>query len=692
MIKLVNVTKIYDRKTLRANVALDGINLEIKEKGIVTIFGPSGCGKTTLLNLITGIDKPTSGSVTIDDKEVDDDYRLNNIGLVFQDFVLVDELTVMDNIRLVDKSITVKEIDETLNSLGILPLKERKAGRLSGGEKQRVSIARAIIKKPRFIVCDEPTGNLDEKNRVLIMNILKSLSKHYLILLVSHDKALTDEYSDRIIYLEDGKLVKDVAKKETVLEEKHESRGIEYHPTYNRFFKAKTNFIVVFLMAIVTVFTCLVSSMAVGKPKELNHSSENLFEASRILSEEEFEKTASATSITGSHVKSSDSVSFLFNSESPFGNDYCFDVTAQIGELPISHITAMKYGSKNPKSSEVVISSGLADELLKNALRGRAIRLSRYGIDEEEDLIGLTLSSKRIVGISDESSFAYYLDDADFFNLEADYGSSSAMRVNPLVSSYCGGNYMSVSKYNDLYGADLPNDSRIFVRSASSTVDENGVSQSFQLLSIPLGSTTFSRIYHYEVKDLDGGISVLLPDYLFYAVFAETNFYAPDPVAAAALIARENLPMSSFYEITDRTNEQTIGYGIILFGSILLVLALMAAFFLSVDLSSYFASNGNEMMVLRSLGVNKKALIKANFVSVMRAVLISSLIGLAGGTVLSLYLQKFSLALEAFILVHPLTIAISFLVGLAAIALLVLAYLAKKFAGTAAAFKRVNKE
>lgn len=151
MIILNNVHKIYDQKSLKENYVLKDINLKIDHLGIVSIFGPSGCGKTTLLNLISGLDKATSGEVLIDNVKPDDEFRLNNIDLVFQDFALIERTSVLDNLKMIDSSLSDEEIDKVLKDLRIDHLKERRVSHLSGGEKQRVSIARAILKSQSLL-------------------------------------------------------------------------------------------------------------------------------------------------------------------------------------------------------------------------------------------------------------------------------------------------------------------------------------------------------------------------------------------------------------------------------------------------------------------------------------------------------------------------------------------------------------
>lgn len=223
MIKLVNVYKYFNRGKKNEVKAIDNTSLDLSDKGIVTLLGPSGCGKTTLLNSIGGLSRINKGSIYIDGERITkrsvnkiDKIRSLKIGYIFQNFNLLDDETVFDNVSLVlkinglkDKEEIKKRVNFCLESLGIYRYRNRYASMLSGGERQRVAIARAIVKDPEVIIADEPTGNLDSKNSIEVMNIIKSISRDRLVILVTHERELAKFYSDRIIEISDGKIVKD---------------------------------------------------------------------------------------------------------------------------------------------------------------------------------------------------------------------------------------------------------------------------------------------------------------------------------------------------------------------------------------------------------------------------------------------------------------------------------------------------
>ncbi len=238
MIELKNVTKIYKSKKSISTKALDDVSLKLGNIGMVFIVGKSGSGKSTLLNLLGGLDSVTNGDIIVDNKKMSrfktkdyDSYRNTCVGFIFQEFNVLDEYNVYENIdlalRLQDKKDKTSEISKLLVDLGLDNLEKRKINELSGGQKQRVAIARALIKKPKIILADEPTGNLDRASSEQIFEILKKISKEKLVVIVSHDLESALKYADRIIKIEDGKVIEDDGKeidddkKDLVLKKSH---------------------------------------------------------------------------------------------------------------------------------------------------------------------------------------------------------------------------------------------------------------------------------------------------------------------------------------------------------------------------------------------------------------------------------------------------------------------------------------
>ncbi len=221
MLKLKDITKDYITDSLVVN-ALKGINLEFRKSEFVSILGPSGCGKTTLLNIIGGLDKYTSGDLIINGistKEYNDrswdTYRNHRIGFVFQNYNLIPHQTVFANVELaltlsgVPKKERVARVKEVLEKVGLLDQMNKLPNQMSGGQMQRVAIARALVNNPDILLADEPTGALDSKTSEQVMEILKSISQDKLIIMVTHNAELANKYSSRIINLKDGEITYD---------------------------------------------------------------------------------------------------------------------------------------------------------------------------------------------------------------------------------------------------------------------------------------------------------------------------------------------------------------------------------------------------------------------------------------------------------------------------------------------------
>lgn len=212
-----NISMNYD-ETPNIVHALSNVNLILNKNELTIIEGPSGSGKTTLLNIIGGLLKPSSGKILVNNKniiEMNDNekayYRNKVIGFVFQSFYLEPNFTVYDNVEVpliiagIPKNERRKMILSTLDSVGLLDKEKMIASKLSGGEKQRVSIARAIVNNPEIILADEPTGNLDSKNGDMIMSLLKRISKEdKIVIVITHNDEQAIKYGDKIYCLNDG--------------------------------------------------------------------------------------------------------------------------------------------------------------------------------------------------------------------------------------------------------------------------------------------------------------------------------------------------------------------------------------------------------------------------------------------------------------------------------------------------------
>lgn len=220
ILKAKDLTKEYGKGDAAVR-ALDGVSLEINKGAFVAIVGASGSGKSTLMHLIGGIDRPTSGRVTIDGNEIDrlDEsemaiFRRRNIGIIYQFYNLLPTLTAAENImlpRLLDgRKPDRDKLAAILDTIGLADRAKHLPGELSGGQQQRVSVGRALINDPALILADEPTGNLDSKSSGEIIDLLKLANKRYnqTLLVITHDEKIALQ-ADRVLTIADGRLIRD---------------------------------------------------------------------------------------------------------------------------------------------------------------------------------------------------------------------------------------------------------------------------------------------------------------------------------------------------------------------------------------------------------------------------------------------------------------------------------------------------
>ncbi len=222
VIKVENITKVYTETAVPVH-ALNGVSFEIQEGEFTAIVGPSGCGKTTLLNILGGLDHPTSGRVEISNIDITEmkdsdliNFRLNNIGFVFQAYNLIPVLTTLENVEFimllqkVDKKKRRKRSMDLLEQMGIAEKANQRPSELSGGQQQRVAVARALASKPNFILADEPTANLDSVSTSNLLDIMAVMNREEkeTFIFSTHDQRVIDK-ARRVITLEDGRVKSD---------------------------------------------------------------------------------------------------------------------------------------------------------------------------------------------------------------------------------------------------------------------------------------------------------------------------------------------------------------------------------------------------------------------------------------------------------------------------------------------------
>src|SRR5438309_7825823 len=211
--------------------AVDGVSLQVRTGEFVALLGSSGSGKSSILNLIAGLDRPTSGSVIVQGRDLAKlsreelaKYRLHVVGMVFQSFNLIASMTLAENVELplrfaeVDRGKRAGLAREALERVGLRARMDHRPSELSGGEQQRAALARALINRPKLLLADEPTGNLDSHTGTEIMNMLREFNRELgmTVVMVTHERALAERYAERMIFLTDGKLVEDRANRPAV--------------------------------------------------------------------------------------------------------------------------------------------------------------------------------------------------------------------------------------------------------------------------------------------------------------------------------------------------------------------------------------------------------------------------------------------------------------------------------------------
>ena len=225
VIKVKNLEKIYNESEVKVN-ALNGIDMAIEEGEFTAIVGPSGSGKTTFLNMLGGLDIPTTGEIYIADTDIQGlspseliDFRLRNIGFVFQAYNLIPVLTALENVEFImqlqkrPKQERLARAKDLLTKVGLGERFNSRPSKLSGGQQQRVAVARALASKPKFVLADEPTANLDSKSTENLLDIMEQLNKEEKITFIfsTHDQRVVNK-ARRIITLEDGKIISDIKK------------------------------------------------------------------------------------------------------------------------------------------------------------------------------------------------------------------------------------------------------------------------------------------------------------------------------------------------------------------------------------------------------------------------------------------------------------------------------------------------
>ena len=441
MLVIENLSKSFSARYNAKNLVLSNISFSLPDNGLFFVLGKSGCGKSTLLNLIAGFEKPDEGTIKLDDKEITsfrnseaEAYLRDNVGFIFQRYNLIEDLSLFENLEI---ALSIKNIsdtsicDEYLKKYGLFDKKKQKVSTLSGGEKQRLSLIRAIINSPKLILADEPTGALDLENSIKLMEELKEISKSALVICVTHSETLANTFGDGIIHIKNGEIVEypvlvvgdnKIEKKENYRKKKNEK--------YIRIMTRKNirnNLKLDFINSISSTFSIIVLLMSLFFRQSVQNSHNDLIQTftdadTFEISKESTESIDSSilTLVKAERPKNEELVSFLQTDDVVIFDNYDFffggekNLTNRYGKF--SDFIAKPFIEEDLDYSEVVVNNIFANkykekfgrdilnqDVVLNLTRPYTFYSSEF--DENYNLLFKDSIEFKVVKIQDEFGF-----------------------------------------------------------------------------------------------------------------------------------------------------------------------------------------------------------------------------------------------------------------------------------------------
>ena len=520
MIKINNINKEYVGQNAQS-VALRNISLTFKDTGLVIISGRSGSGKTTLLNMIAGLDKPSSGEIITSYKK-DVFYSF-----VFQDFQLIDYLTIEENLRLVKNfDVDIKDFEELVKKYELFDILTHYPNQISGGEKQRVAIVRAILMDRPVILCDEPTGNLDEDNAIIVSNMLKDVSKEKLVIVVTHDLDVFEGKQDRLIKLNKGLIEEDIDNSSNYKSNIQEDAGIIFNKKtkfvlMKKFVrKNKIRYSFLFISLLLSILL-LFASINIFVNKDYVVVNDTYASEKIIVDFSKYDKSNNAYYSLSKieldkMMNKYDSKMYYYDFESA---DYYKGII--VNRIYVSNYTNQKiiYGDDKLEDNDIIISDY------------NAYKLS----NDLSSLIGMELGKYTISGIFETNFESYKDSDNDYF-----YSVCYAIYVNKksLINYVNDYNIISYYKSNDRINEfevyKSKNNIAIFGENTNLNDNEVGISENFAQnyatdLSSLIGNKITIDFVNYLERGNNSNIEIISKDYTIKYIYQ--NKYDEDEIS-----------------------------------------------------------------------------------------------------------------------------------------------------------------
>lgn len=516
------------------------------------------------------------------------------------------------------------------------------------------------------------------------MDILKILSKKYLIIIVSHNLELVNQYSDRIIYMEDGKIVDDKvinqnsSCEDIVIKTNEKPRKIKLLDSLF-LFKKKTNFIFSFLLIVICILNFVFASMITKNVDKLNYWIDDYVRLNEKLSEEQYYSLKDKGVFVNNYIPNFISIHVPENQEFISLPDYYFSTNETIYprfENSIDSTNSLNYnillGRKIENDMECVLSLKLANHIIKNA-KSEHIKLQKIDIVEPKDLLGLKLGGLKIVGINDLNEYSFVIDYNDILDNYIKHSNTGEGYYS----------YYSLSYYNEVFA---PDDMKLEKKDHVIYINEKYWDFHDKEGNLKEGDYFFDEFYKYEVADVSK--KAVIDDYLFYRLFELDLIYSDDIDELKTILSDNGI---EFYQLNQSDNSTVMIVYFIILG-ITLFAFLLNSLFLNLDISELFDNDRDYIVTLRCLGVSRKSLIKHYYLQIIKKTMLSIVIGLILGLVLGLYLQKFNQVTKHSLLINPLTVLTSYVMGLIVISLIILLFISLKLRHPAAKLKQINKQ